>query len=213
VHKYSLGLSEADLKKPHSVVNALREHYGASVGVSRERQKSLCLLQQVNESIASWETRIRNQDFADELMRDQFIAGLTSDALRVKFIGKGHRHKTIQAKVKLRKVVEVAKTFEATTFANQLMKTARNTQQEQVNYTTKSPQLSQCLWCSLKHQQPRQQQCPAMGKNVENVVSLAISRASAGVEHDDKLDNNSPNLSLKTQTRKPYLIHERKQKS
>ena len=171
VYKYSLGLSEADLKKPHSVVNALKEYYGASVGVSGERQKFLRLLQQENESIASWETRIRNQaaqceyqDFADELMRDQFIAGLTSDALRVKLIGKGHRHKTTQGKVKLREVVEVAKTFEATTFANQLMKTARNAQQEQVNYTTKSPQLSQCFWCGGKHQQPRHQHCPAMGK-------------------------------------------------
>ena len=88
VYKYSLGLSDADLKKPHSVVSALREYYGASVGVSGERQKFLRLLQQENESIASWETKIRNQaaqceyqDFADELMRDQFIAGLTSDAL------------------------------------------------------------------------------------------------------------------------------------
>ena len=111
-----------------------------------ERQKFLRLLQQENESIASWETRIRNeaaqceyQDFAEVLTRDQFIAGLTSVALRVKLIGKGHRHKTTQAKVKLREVVEVAKTFEATTFANQLMKTARNTQQEKVKYTTKSP--------------------------------------------------------------------------
>ena len=42
VYKYSLGLSEADLKKPHSVVNALREYYGASIGVSGERQKFLC---------------------------------------------------------------------------------------------------------------------------------------------------------------------------
>ena len=54
--------------------------------------------------------------------------------------------------------------IQATTFANQLMKTARNTQQEQVNYTTKSPQSSQCFWCGGKHQQPRQQHCPAMGK-------------------------------------------------
>jgi len=53
----------------------------------------------------------------------------------MKLIGKGHRHATTQAKVKLREVVEVAKTFEATVFANQLIKTARNTQQEQVNYT------------------------------------------------------------------------------
>ena len=158
------------MKKPHSVVSALREYYGASVGVSGERQKFRLLLQQENESIASWETKIRNlapqseyQDFADELMRDQFI-GLTSDALRVKLIGKGHRHKTTQEKVKLREVVEVAKTFEATTFANQLMKTARNTQQEQVNYTIKSLQLSQCFWCGGKHQQPSLQHCPAVGK-------------------------------------------------
>ena len=119
VYKYSLGLSEADVRKPRSIVSA-------SVGVSGERQKFLRLLQQENESIASWETKIRNQaaqceyqDFADELMRDQFIAGLTSDALQVKLIGKWHRHKTTQEKVKLREVVEVAKTFEATTFANQ----------------------------------------------------------------------------------------------
>ena len=99
-------------------------------------------------------------------MRDQFIAGLTSDALRVKLIGKGHRRKITQAKVKLRKVVEVAKTFEAATFANQLMKTARNKQQEQVNYTTKSLQSSECFLCSGKHQQPVIKYCPAMGKNV-----------------------------------------------
>jgi len=36
VYKYSLGLSEANLKKPLSVVNALREYYGASVGMSGE---------------------------------------------------------------------------------------------------------------------------------------------------------------------------------
>ena len=105
VYKYSLGLSEADLKKPHSVVNALREYYSASVGVLGERQTFLRLLQQENESMASWETRKRNQaaqceyqDFADELMRDQFIAGLTSDALRVKLIGKGHRQKNHSSK-------------------------------------------------------------------------------------------------------------------
>ena len=34
----------------------------------------------------------------------------------------GHRHKTTQEKVKLREVVEVAKTFEATTFANHIIK-------------------------------------------------------------------------------------------
>ena len=71
---------------------------------------------------------------------------------------------------KVREVVEVAKTFEATTFANQLMKTARNTQQGQVNYTTKSPQSLQCFWCGGKHEQPRQQHCPVIEKNVENVV-------------------------------------------
>ena len=88
VYKYRLGLSEANLKKPHSLVNALKEYSGASAGVSGERQKFLHLLQQKNELIASWETRIRNQvaqcehkGFADELMRDQFMASLTSDTL------------------------------------------------------------------------------------------------------------------------------------
>ena len=79
-YKYSLSLSKADLKKPHSAVRTLRECYGASIGVSGEQQKFLHLLQQENEtqSITSWETRIRNQvaqyeyqDFADKLTRDQ----------------------------------------------------------------------------------------------------------------------------------------------
>ena len=184
VYRYSLGLGEADQKRPHCVVAALREYYSASIGALRERQKFLRLLQNENESIASCETRIRNQaaqceyeDYADELMRDQFIADLMSDALRVKLIGKGHKHRdTGQTKVTLREVVEVAKTFEETAFANQLMKTARNTQQEQVNFTSKlkfvnprqnlkpTQQLSQCFWCGGNHQQPRQQHCPAFGK-------------------------------------------------
>ena len=54
-YKYSLGLSAEDLAKPHLVINALRECYGASIGVSGERQKFLCLLQNEDESIGSWE--------------------------------------------------------------------------------------------------------------------------------------------------------------
>ena len=82
VYKYSLGLSAEDLAKPHLVINALREYFGASIGVSGERQKFLRLMQNEDESIGSWETRTRNQasqceyeNFADEFMRDQFIAG------------------------------------------------------------------------------------------------------------------------------------------
>ena len=109
IYKYSLGLSDEVQKKPHLVIDALRKFDGASIGVSGERQKIIRLLQEENEPIASWETRVCNQgaqceyeDFADELMRDQFIAGLTSEALRVKLIGRGHRHRDSQTKVALR---------------------------------------------------------------------------------------------------------------
>lgn len=178
IYKYSLGLSDEDQKKPHLVIDALRKFYGASIGVSGERQKFLRLLQEENEPIASWETRVRNQgaqceyeDFADELMRDQFIAGLTSEALRVKLIGKGHRHRDSQTKVALREVVEAAKSFEATTYANQLMKTARGNQ-EQVNFAGKQNVGKEdvkrsgapCYWCSGNHKEPRQQHCPAFRK-------------------------------------------------
>lgn len=72
-------------------------------------------------------------------MRDQFIAGLTSEHLRVKLFGKGHRHRdTAQLKVTLREFVQLAKSHDATTFANQLMKNARGTQQEQVSFTKKT---------------------------------------------------------------------------
>ena len=180
VYKYSLGLSEEDLTKPHLVINALREYYGASIGVSGERQKFLRLMQNEDEQIGSWETRIRNQasqseyeSFADEFIRDQFIAGLTSETLHVKLIGKGHRHRdAAQTKVKLQEVVEIAKSFEATAFANQLMRTARSTQQEQVNFTNKSTRENQtfapptplCYWCRGSHPSPRQHHCPAFGK-------------------------------------------------
>ena len=104
-------------------------------------------------------------------MRDQFIAGLTSEALRVKLIGKGHRHRDSQTKVALREKVEAAKSFEATTYANQLMKTARGNQ-EQVNFAGKQNVEKEnvkrseapCYWCSGNHKEPRQQHCPAFRK-------------------------------------------------
>ena len=106
-------------------------------------------------------------------MRDQFIAGLTSEVLRVKLIGRGHRHRDAQTKIALREVVEMAKSFEATTYANQLMKTARGNQ-EQVNFAGKQNVEKEkvkrsegpcyckrseapCYWCSGNHKEPRQQ--------------------------------------------------------
>ena len=150
VLKYSLSLSEESQKKPHCVIQALKQYYGASIGVSGERQKFLRLIQQEGEGIGAWESRIRNQaaqceyeNFEDELMRDQFIAGLASEQLRVKLIGKGHRHRDgEQSKVSLREVVEIAKSFEATTVTNKLMKDARDSQQEQVNYSYKQQKKS-----------------------------------------------------------------------
>ena len=106
-------------------------------------------------------------------MRDQFIAGLACEPLWVKLIGKGYRHRdTAQSKVTLREVVEIAKSREATTFANQLIKIVRGTQQEQVNFTKKTtPQnhspdtlIAASFWCRGDHRSPRQQHCPAYGK-------------------------------------------------
>ena len=88
----------------------------------------------------------------------------------MKLIGKGQRHETTQAKVKLREVVEVAKTSEATTFANQLLKTAKNTQQEQVNYTTKSPSRHSVFGVAGSINSPVINIALQWGKNVENVV-------------------------------------------
>ena len=61
IYKYSLGLTKANQKKLDLVLAALRECYGASIGVSGERQKFLRFMQEESESIASWETRICNQ--------------------------------------------------------------------------------------------------------------------------------------------------------
>jgi len=174
-----LGLTEENQKKPHLVVAALKELYGASIGVSGERPKFLGLIQDESESITSWETRVRNpgaqceyENFADELMKDQSIAGLASETLCIKLIGKGQGHQDVsQTKVTLKEVVETAKCFEASTYANQLMKTARGNQ-EQVNFTSKPKtgkevvhwQLTPCYWCNGSHQQPCQQHCPAYGK-------------------------------------------------
>ena len=89
VYKYSLGLDIKPIKINLIVLSPSLEN-GASIEESGDQQKFLRLLPNENESIATWETGVRNQaaqceyeDFADELMRDQFIGGLTSEALRV----------------------------------------------------------------------------------------------------------------------------------
>ncbi|CAB3984574.1 Transposon Tf2-6 poly [Paramuricea clavata] len=166
-----------------SARTALKIYYGASICVSGERQKFLRLIQQDDETIGAWESRVRNQatqceyeNFEDELMRDQFIAGLVSEQLRVKLIGKGHRHRDgDRSKVSLREVVENAKAYEATTITNKLMKNARESQQEQVNYSnsqrrqpvnrdrrdfTIPQQTITCSYCGVQHKQP----CPAFRK-------------------------------------------------
>ena len=96
-------------------------------------------------------------------MRDQFITGLTSETLCIKLIGKGSRHRDVdQTKVTLRKVVGVAESFQETTYANQLMKTARSALQEQVNFTNKSTPVNKsleaatrlCFWDRGSHPGP-----------------------------------------------------------
>ena len=116
LYKYSLGLAEDDHKKPNMDYQCSERIFRCEHRSLWGTTKFLRLLQNENESIASWETRVGNQaaqceyaNFADELTRYQFIAGLTSEALPVKLIGKGHRHRdTAQTKVTLREVVEVA---------------------------------------------------------------------------------------------------------
>ena len=193
VLKYSLGLSAADQLKSHCVIQAHKEYYGASIGVSGERQKFFRLIQQGGENIGDWKSKVRNQpaqyeheNFEDELVRHQFIAGLVSEQIRVKLIGKGHRHKDGERqKASLREVVEIAKAYEATTITNKLMKDARGSQNpsEQVNYsnsqrrqltirdlgrqdldTAQQTMARLCSWCGNYHKQPKQQFCPAVRK-------------------------------------------------
>ena len=59
--------------KHHLVANALREYYGASIGVSGGRQEFLRLLQNEDESIASKRNQASQceyENFADGFMRD-----------------------------------------------------------------------------------------------------------------------------------------------
>ena len=170
VYKYSLGLSEQDQSKPHMVINDLKEYYGASIGVSGGRQKLLSLLQNEEESIASWETRIRNQaarceyeNFGDELMRDQFIAGLTSEPLRVKTDWERSKIETRQNQ----------KSLYEKSFANHAVnekcprhpagagKLHQDDNPENHNSDTLT---AACFWCRGEHPSRSQQHCPAFGK-------------------------------------------------
>ena len=63
----------------------------------RSRSKRTTHKTQLN---GTWEARVHNQgaqceyeNVADELMKDQFIAGLVSELVRVKLIVRDHRHK------------------------------------------------------------------------------------------------------------------------
>ena len=77
------------------------------------------------------------------------------------------------------------------------MKTARNTTQEQANYTSKSAQLSQCFRCGGKRRQPRQQHCPKMEKNVENEYHWPFRGRLQGWNTTTKLGSSYQILSLK----------------
>ena len=136
---------------------------------------------------------------------------MMSDALRVKLIGKGHKHRdTAQTKVTLREVVEVAKTFEATVFANQLMKTARNTQQEQVNFTSKTTSVNprqnlkphsnfhSVFGVAATINSPVNSIAQHLAKDVESVGSMVISRVSVEVGQDDKDDSSNRIFSMMT---------------
>ena len=96
------------------VINALKKYNDAIIGVLGERKKFFCMLLNEEESIASWESKIHTQaaqceyeTFADELMRDQFTAGLASEPLLVIVIRKSHWHTdTLRSKVTLREFIE-----------------------------------------------------------------------------------------------------------
>ena len=82
------------------------------VPVSRTICKFLSLLQNEEQSITSCDTRICNQatqceyeNFADELMRDQFIAVLISESLCIET--QDSSQKSGQSKVTLREVVDL----------------------------------------------------------------------------------------------------------
>ena len=52
VYKYSLGLTEDDQKKPHMVLNALREYYGASIGaLGNDKSSFACYKTKTNQSL------------------------------------------------------------------------------------------------------------------------------------------------------------------
>ena len=59
VYKYSLGLTEDDQKKPHMVLDALREYYGASIGVSVTCDQALFSFRSVKHSGGKGETKNR----------------------------------------------------------------------------------------------------------------------------------------------------------
>ena len=174
----------------------------AQASGSPVKDKFLRLMQNKDESIGSWETRIRNQalqceyeNFADEFMQDQFIAGLTSETLSVKLIGKGHRHRdAAQTKDKLREVVEIAKSFEKTTFANQLMRTVRSTHREQVNFMNKSTRENQtsapptplCFWCRGAIQVLVNISALRLARDAISVESLVISLVHVKEEQESK---------------------------
>ena len=142
VLKHSLGLSAADQSKLHCVIQALKEIWSkvntakvSSIDSTRRRKYRRLGIESKKQA-----SQCEYENFENELMRDQFIAGLVSKQIRVELIGKGHRHEDEERqKVSLResKWLRLQKQYEATTITNKLMKDARGNQNqsEQINYT------------------------------------------------------------------------------
>ena len=104
----------------------------------------------------------------------------------------------MQSKVALREVVEIAKSNEATTFANQLRKSAQGIQQEQVNFTKKTTENRSsdtstvaCFWCHDDHPNPCQHHCAALGNGATSVESLVILHMHTKEEQELVKDGNS----------------------
>ena len=89
VLKLNIFLTEQESKVPQTIISKMRDYYMGSKNVIFERFTCNKAAQGTTETIASWETRLRDLakscDYgalAEQLVRDRFIVGLHNEGLQ-----------------------------------------------------------------------------------------------------------------------------------
>ncbi len=161
-------LSIAEKTQPWIWMSKLSLHFEGEDTVMSDRYEFSEIKQLEGERVQAWETRVRQSAYSlefdtmeDQFMRDRFVFGLLSSAMRGELLKLNHRNED-KSILTLATVVKHAKALEVASQANKLVEASNI--QEQVSFVAQK-KTSQCGYCGGPERHPRNK-CPAARQGV-----------------------------------------------